>query len=446
MQDALALAGALIVFALIVALPAMAVTFTEHLQGLPGPPQLALLFGILIVVGVAASLPVVSVVAAALLLAIGLAWLSGRYALHGLRYERSIVPPRLFPGDEAVLTTRIRNEKPLPLAWFSLVDPIWLGVLRGRRDLAEILQFSGGVVLQQNFEHALVNRGAVGPFQELVRTYRVTARRRGIYALGPANVESGDPFGIFREEGTIGTWQEIVVYPHIYRQEEIDLSFREAIGEIASTQALIEDPILIAGSREYRPGDPLRRVDWKASARTRGLRIRVADPSTTAKLMIVLNLNTFRHMWQGMDLERMEEAIRVAGSLAVWALDKGLAVGLHSNGIMADSRGDKEAARIAPSAHPRQKTILLDHLARLAFAGRFSLEHVVLEEARHLRSGTSIVVVTTVMTPELESALTARQLAGRISVVYCGSAAGPLLRGVPTHVVAPRPEVIRAVS
>ena len=44
----------------------------------------------------------------------------------------------------------------------------------------------------------------------------------------------------------------------------------------------LEDPIRIAGARDYRPGDPLKRMHWKATARTGELQVRLVDPSTTA--------------------------------------------------------------------------------------------------------------------------------------------------------------------
>jgi uncharacterized protein (DUF58 family) len=172
--------------------------------------------------------------------------------------------------------------------------------------------------------------------------------------------------------------------------------------------------------------------------------VRVADPSTTAKVMIVLNLTTFRRFWEGIRTDRLEEAIRAAGSLAVWALESGFAVGLHSNAILADQAGDKYAPRVPPSAHPRQKAALLEHLARLVFAGNFSPAYILLEEARKLTEGTSLIFVTTLLTPQLVSVLTSRQLAGKVAVVYCGSPVAPVVRGLPMHLF--RPEARRAAS
>ena len=434
------------IFTLVVLLPLMWIVYTVQLHGMLEPRHYATLFLLVGGAGVLLFLPAISIIAATALLALLLAWLCDRYALDGLSYQRTLDPPRLFCDDEAELAIRFRNAKLLPLAWVSITDPIWLGVLRGRRTFDELLHFSEGIKLQANFDPALLIHGAIGPFQELVRTYRVRGLQRGIYTLGPATVESGDPFGFFRRATTLGGRQEIVVYPRIYRPDELGLPFREAMGELVARRALLEDPTLIAGSREYQPGDPVRRMHWKATARRGDLQVRVSDPSTTAQLMIVLNLSTFRAFWQGMGIDRMEEAIRVGASLAVWGLQHGFAVGLHSNGVIGGAASDEDAPRIPPSAHPRQATVLLEHLARVTFSGRFPAEYVLLNEARRLGPNASILFVTPIITPELIAVLTSRQLTERVSVVYCGSFAAPVVRGVPIHLVTPPRETIRAVS
>jgi uncharacterized protein (DUF58 family) len=325
----------------------------------------------------------------------------------------------------------------------SINDPVHFNVIRSTQDLSDLLHFSGGIEVSENLGHSLVNNLAIGPYGEVERTYALTAVQRGVYTLGPAEVETGDLFGVFRHKSTLGNRLEVIVYPRIFRPEEIGLPFRESLGEVMARRTLYEDPTLIAGSREYRRGDPLRRVHWKATARTGELQVRFNDPSTTAKLMIVLNLNTFQHVWQGVELERMESSIDVAASLALWALRKRFVVGLRSNGVVA---GAEETPRIAPSAHPKQETHLLEHLARLSFSGRYSPEEILRDETRRLAEGSSLIFVTPVITPPLIQLLTSRHLVGRVSVVYCGRFAAPVVRGVPIHLVAPPVVATRAVS
>jgi uncharacterized protein (DUF58 family) len=431
------------VYALLATIPVMWVLFTDRFRQPPSPSQYSAMFALAALAGIFLFVPSLSIVFGTALLAIGIAWLTGRLALTGVSYERTLLPGRLFPGDEAELRIQIRNKKLLPLSWMSINDPIHFNVIRSTQDLSDLLHFSGGIEVSENLGHSLVNNLAIGPYGEVERTYALTAVQRGVYTLGPAEVETGDLFGVFRHKSTLGNRLEVIVYPRIFRPEEIGLPFRESLGEVMARRTLYEDPTLIAGSREYRRGDPLRRVHWKATARTGELQVRFNDPSTTAKLMIVLNLNTFQHVWQGVELERMESSIDVAASLALWALRKRFVVGLRSNGVVA---GAEETPRVAPSAHPKQESQLLEHLARLSFSGRYSPEEILRDETRRLAEGSSLIFVTPVITPPLIQLLTSRHLVGRVSVVYCGRFAAPVVRGVPIHLVAPPVVAARAVS
>jgi hypothetical protein len=76
-------------------------------------------------------------------------------------------------------------------------------------------------------------------------------------------------------------------------------------------------------------------------------------------------------------------------------------------------------------------------MARLSFSGRFSAEHVLLDESRRLTAGTTIIFFTSIITPEIVQVLTARRLVGRASVVYCGRFAAPVVRGIPIFLATP---------
>jgi uncharacterized protein (DUF58 family) len=421
-------------------LPIGAYLYTDRFRHPPNAAQFATLFGAAVFAGAFLFLPALSIVFAMPLVAFVIAWLSARYALSAVSYERSCDLQRMFPGDETDLVLRLSNRKILPLAWLSVSDPVHYSIIRSSRDLQQLLRFSGGVEIQQNLTNALVNRAAVGPFQTLVRTYHVEAVQRGVYSLGPAEITSGDPFGLFPRSKVIGDRLNITVYPRVYRPDDIDFPFREALGNILARRSLHEDPTLIAGSREYRPGDPLNRMHWKATARTGDLQVRLFDPTTTGQVMLVLNLNTFQRVWQGVDLERMESAIEAAASIGLWALERDFAVGLRSNGIIA---GTDLSPRLAPSANPQQSTALLDQLARLAFSGQLTAETLLVDEANRLSAGGSIMFVTPVINPELIDILTSRKIRGRVSVVYCGRHAAPMIRGVPVTLVGPPSEVKR---
>jgi uncharacterized protein (DUF58 family) len=138
----------------------------------------------------------------------------------------------------------------------------------------------------------------------------------------------------------------------------------------------------------------------------------------------------------------MEATIDAAASLAVWALQRGYPVGIRSNGAIRQS---SVAPRVSPSASPRQATVLLDHLARLSYSGLFGAEYMLLDEMHGLEARTGIIFVTSLLSPEIISVLSAPRFSNRVSVVYCGRTAAPVIRGLPVHLVRPG-GVVRAAS
>jgi uncharacterized protein (DUF58 family) len=78
-------------------------------------------------------------------------------------------------------------------------------------------------------------------------------------------------------------------------------------------QRIFEDPGRIAGCATTVPGDPMRRIDWKASAKLGALQSKVYEPSGTLHMLVVLNVNTMEHVWEGYVPELLERLISLTG-------------------------------------------------------------------------------------------------------------------------------------
>jgi uncharacterized protein (DUF58 family) len=111
--------------------------------------------------------------------------------------------------------------------------------------------------------------------------------------------------------------------------------------------------------REYTPGDDLRRIVWRASARTGKIMVREAEQGITDRITIMLDTDRGAHSRDGEGLsESFEAGIRVAASLGVRHLREGYEVRTETNGGPLT-----RALRGAAS-----QLVLLDNLARLETA------------------------------------------------------------------------------
>ncbi len=153
-------------------------------------------------------------------------------------------------------------------------------------------------------------------------------------------MRSGDPFGWLVREERVAARETLLVYPLVAPIESFGLPPRHPFGEHATPRRLLEDPLRVAGVREYVRGDDPRRIHWKATARAGELRSKIYEPSSQYRLLLLLDINTYVEPWMGLDPDIQELTIAAAASFAMWALDEGYAVGLLANSLMMALSGE----------------------------------------------------------------------------------------------------------
>lgn len=92
--------------------------------------------------------------------------------------------------------------------------------------------------------------------------------KRGKFVIKGFRVESGFPFGILRSRRTIRQQHPVLVYPDFTPLVRLDLPSgrRYQPGGVAMASNLGES-FEYLGNRDYREGDNVRDIDWKATAR-----------------------------------------------------------------------------------------------------------------------------------------------------------------------------------
>jgi uncharacterized protein (DUF58 family) len=352
-----------------------------------------------------------------------------RYCLVGLAYTRRLGQTRAFFGEEVPLTVEIVNAKVLPLAWLEVEDTmpgVALAVSPGRlgpshmpgRRLLSILM-------------------SVRWYERVRRHYTVHCGARGYHPFGPASLRTGDVFGFATRELEVPREDYLLVYPKIVTFERLRLPAREPFGDVAvQRQWLFEDPLRTVGVREYRVGDSPRRLHWKATARApdQQLQVKLLEPTTTYRLLVLLNVGTSRHSlaWQGYDPELLEAAITTAASVANWAVEHGYQIGLAAN---ARAYRSPAALRLPPSRDPRQLMHVLEALATLVPMPTLSPADLVGVEGHELAFGTTIAMVTCIAEDDLLWQLGRVRRAGHRPAIFLVGSKRPreTLDGIPVH-------------
>jgi uncharacterized protein (DUF58 family) len=143
--------------------------------------------------------------------------------------------------------------------------------------------------------------------------FELMAERWGVHGAGPAIVRARDRLGALTLDGPLGEAAELRVYASVGRLHRIiaPLRTRPVLGSQSSRQ--LGEGIEFADLRPLMPGDRLRSINWRATARRQVPYVNVRHPEHSAD--VVLFLDTFA------DAELAEEgtldaAVRAAAALA----------------------------------------------------------------------------------------------------------------------------------
>ena len=200
------------------------------------------------------------------------------------------------------LDVTIWNRKPLPLPWVAVDDLVTDGItIREQPNLDRDSERHG--------RRILFNAWSLTWYERVVRHFHVDAERRGSYELGPFRLRIRDILGRDAAETEVDAVASLVISPRTtpVRSTGHDLA---PIGDRRARQGLIHDPALFGGVRPFEPGDSLRRIHWRATARLGEPVSRRFEPARGREVLIALDVQTIDGPALADDLRR--RCVRVA--------------------------------------------------------------------------------------------------------------------------------------
>ena len=185
--------------------------------------------------------------------------------------------------------------------------------------------------------------GTIPPGSSRVVRYSIRSHLRGRHQLGPLRVQLGDPFGLSVRYADLGAPTDIVIRPRVE-----DLAERTVRG--VGTGADGEVPFMVAlhgeddvSIREYRDGDDLRRVHWRATARVGELMVRQEDRPAQRRAVVVLDPRAEAHSPAGPG-SSFEWAVSAAASIVVHLERIGCVTHLISRETVRSGRAAEDLA------------------------------------------------------------------------------------------------------
>jgi uncharacterized protein (DUF58 family) len=247
------------------------------------------------------------------------------------------------------------------------------------------------------------------------RTYlaRTWLTRRGAFALGPTRISTGDPFGLFRSSKVIAPVKTLVVLPMLFEIK----SFLFPPGLLPGGQVIRRKSSDItphaAGVREYVHGDAMKRIHWPTSIRRNQLMVKEFEQDPQAEVWLYLDSQTNVHQELPHEYEQasmvsvffgrrpefklppssLEYSISITASLAHYFIAQRRAVGYVSAGqaftVHHAERGERQEGKI------------LETLAFVEANGSLSIAALVAAQASQLPQGSTAILVTPTIHPDL---------------------------------------------
>jgi uncharacterized protein (DUF58 family) len=238
----------------------------------------------------------------------------------------------------------------------------------------------------------LANAWSLLWYERVVRHLTIDAHRRGVFVFGPVRITVSDLF----ERGTRSEERELpghlLVRPRTV-PVRADGPARAPLGTTRSRTSLFTDPARYAGVRAYQPGDPMRRIHWRASARLGAPVSRRYEAVHERQVLLALDLQTVPGPYWLMlfDDDQVEALCVAAASIARRILRDGAACGLLLGTQLA---GGGRWAFVPPAGTRAQLGRIEDTLARVQPIMSLPFEELLAVIPHRLAPGGSVVVLS----------------------------------------------------
>lgn len=220
--------------------------------------------------------------------------------------------------EESSLTEVVVNDKLLPM------PAVEIDFHMDRRLLFSAQENSS--VSDQTYRRDVF---ALGLRQKITRTLAFRCAGRGYFRIDRAGLTGWDLFLTRKYLSAAPQNTVFYVFPRPVPTEEIVIPYSRIMGSLLSRKKVYDDPFEFAGIREYSRGDPMKYVNWKATARTGQLLTNIHESTLSQRVTILLDMARYSALQAD---QLCEAGLRMACSLAERLLRSGVEVSILSNG------------------------------------------------------------------------------------------------------------------
>lgn len=238
-------------------------------------------------------------------------------------YERTFSEEGVYEGEEVELIETVRNTGFFPLLGVDIESYFY-----NELDLDEYEPDHGSTM------QYVISRFNLWPYMQIKRRHKLTAKKRGHYKFQVATIYAK------KAPIPLDAPAELYVYPEAVPLNLPSMAVGRMQGDFISLRPLFTDPFSLAGIRDYRFGDPVSQINFKASARVpmtgfsvSPLKVNARDYCASRKLMVYMDF----HLPMGSKIDgreyerRAERGLSFCAALVRDAIYGGFSVGFAAN-------------------------------------------------------------------------------------------------------------------
>ncbi|WP_313317341.1 DUF58 domain-containing protein [Stenotrophomonas sp.] len=342
----------------------------------------------------------------------------------------------------ALLDMLLLWRRPSPLVRRELPDALALGVEREtwlQLDAFKPQRVEVFDLLPDGWKaQGLPRRLKLGKASESRFSYSFTPDNRGTFVFEGVHLRLQSPLWLWRQRRLAGTPQTVRVYPNFVPLTRLALLSAEMASRLvgAHLKRRRGEGTDFHQMREYRVGDSLRQIDWKATSRGRKLISREYQDEKNQQLVMMIDTGRRMMAAEG-GLSHFDHVLNAALVVSYLALRQGDGVGLHASG------GDHRWVA------PKRSLSAIDTLLRASYdlqARPVATDYLAAATDLSLRQSrrSLVMLITNVRDEDIEDLLAAVRLLQKRHLVCVASLRERELDDVATRDIETLPDALQA--
>ncbi|HEY0519671.1 MAG TPA: DUF58 domain-containing protein [Ilumatobacteraceae bacterium] len=253
------------------------------------------------------------VVGVGIVVALLVAMISVQRRLPALNVKRIVTPSMVSVGEPARVDIQLANLGRQASPYLQLWEPVG---------------HNGGAPMQL---------AKLAPGHAASAAYRVPTARRGLIRTGPLRALRRDVLGLTQRTTTLAGTEEVLIVPHTIALPFPSVGSSGRLGQHLRMKSWGQTGTEFHSLREYQRGDDIRRINWKASAKSTSLIVRETALEGIRRCTVVLDMTAAQYVGNS-----FEQAVIAAASITASAAHTGVNTRFVTNDV--DLRGPDVAA------------------------------------------------------------------------------------------------------